>query len=247
MDLQLTDSVALVAGSSRGIGRAIAAALLAEGARVLVTGRSAGDVATAVSELGGGRQAARVRGFAGDLTQSAAVAGALEDVAAHWGRLDAVVANIGQGGWPGEWDAPDDIWREAFALNLFGSLALARAAAPRLRASRGSLIFIASIAGCETIGAPPADEAAKRRCSMRPRPCPGNSGRSVCASMPSRRGMSIFPGVSGSGNGGRTRKRWRNTFAAKSRSGALARRKKLRPPSRFSPRPWRRSSPEQRW
>ena len=69
MDLQLTDSVAFVAGSSRGIGRAIAAVLLREGCRVCITGRDQASLDAASQQLGA-QYGDKVFAIPGDLTQA---------------------------------------------------------------------------------------------------------------------------------------------------------------------------------
>lgn len=154
MDLELNGKVVLVGGSSRGIGLAIAEAFLREGASVVVTGRDGDSLRAADDRLAGD-----VLVWQGDTG-----AGAAEVVAAareRFGRLDVVVANVGSGRGTLGVDAPLEEWRSLFDVNLFGSIALAQAAAPLLRQSRGAIVFVASIAGLESIGAPLAYEAAK--------------------------------------------------------------------------------------
>src|SRR4051794_36670126 len=96
MDLELKDKVVFVAGASRGIGKAIAAVFLNEGARVAITGRDTSSLCAAAAELGAGR-AERVMTFAGDLSQAAVAAEAHGQVTACWGMVNALVCNIGSG------------------------------------------------------------------------------------------------------------------------------------------------------
>ena len=159
MDLRLADQVAFVAGSSRGIGRAIAAALLGEGARVVITGRDEGVLRATQAAFDAGE---RVLAVAGDLSDRAAIDRALDRTLSTFGRLDHLVANVGTGsGTPG-WDAPDEEWHRLFEVNLFASTRLTRAAVPHLLAGGGgSILYISSIAAVEAMAAPLPYSAAK--------------------------------------------------------------------------------------
>jgi 3-oxoacyl-[acyl-carrier protein] reductase len=160
MDLQLTDRVAFVAGSSRGIGRAIAETLLGEGCRVCITGRtsSALDEAT----LGLSKQFGhKVFGIQGDLTAKSFIDEALAAVNRRWGGPDILVANVGGGrGKPG-WELENVEWERLFNLNFFGSVRLAQAAIPYLQPRGGSILFIASMVAVEATPAPLPYSAAK--------------------------------------------------------------------------------------
>ncbi len=158
MDLELTGSVALVAGSSRGIGLAVAEAFLREGASVIVTGRDKDSLRTAEEVLAGGD---RVLAWCGDLGDPQAATACLDAVGTRFGRLDALVANVGSGRGTRGWDVPADEWLATLQTNLLGSVGLARRAAPLLQEGGGAITFVASIAGLETIGAPIPYEAAK--------------------------------------------------------------------------------------
>src|SRR6266581_3233576 len=72
MDLKLTDKRALVSGSTKGIGQAIATALAREGARVVINGRTEASVTAALSEILGSAPNAKIEGFVGDLATSQA-------------------------------------------------------------------------------------------------------------------------------------------------------------------------------
>jgi 3-oxoacyl-[acyl-carrier protein] reductase len=88
MDLGLTDRVALVTGASKGLGRATAAALVAEGARVAISSRSAERIEATAADIG-------ARGFVHDSADLEAVAGLVESVEAELGPIDLLVANTG--------------------------------------------------------------------------------------------------------------------------------------------------------
>lgn len=159
MDLELSGKVALVAGSSRGIGLAIAAAFLREGASVVVTGRGEESLKSAVEQLG---NADRVLAWCGDAGALEQIPECLAGARERFGGLDVVVANVGSGRGRLGWDVDADEWASALQTNLIGSMNLAHSVAPLLLEREGSsLTFIASIAGIEAIGAPVPYEAAK--------------------------------------------------------------------------------------
>lgn len=162
MDLGLHDKVAFVAGSSRGIGLAIARAFLREGAKVVITGRSAEALEEATALLITEASAQRVLSICGDMTNPTDIRRALDEAISAFDGLDAVVANVGSGIARGGWDLTLDDWQSALNINLLGSMALASAALPHLIVRGfGSLTFISSIAGCEAINAPVTYSAAK--------------------------------------------------------------------------------------
>jgi len=162
MDLKLTDKVAFIAGSSRGIGLAIARVFLREGVRVGISGRNPGPLEEARAELAAEAGSDRIIAVRGDLTQEGDLEQALGQVEVAFGGLDAVVANVGSGTARSGWDLGSDDWQGALDYNFLGSMALARKALPRLiQRGSGSITFIASIAGIEAINAPVGYSAAK--------------------------------------------------------------------------------------
>lgn len=162
MDLGLKDKVAFVAGSSRGIGLAVARGFLAEGARAAITGRDPGSLEAARRELADPFGAERVLAFSGDMTDSAEIARALDGTIQTFGRLDAVVANLGSGTSKPGFDIDREHWEAVLNVNLMGSVLLAGQALERLvAAGGGTLTFMASIAGQEAIHAPVAYSSAK--------------------------------------------------------------------------------------
>jgi 3-oxoacyl-[acyl-carrier protein] reductase len=162
LELRLVDKTAFIAGSSRGIGLAIARAFVGEGARVTITGRDADSLeqaAAALSQQAGVRQVLAVRG---NMTEPPDIRRALEATLSTFGGLDAVVANVGSGTARGGWDLALDDWHSGLKLNLLGSMALAQASLPHLiTRDLASLTFISSIAGYEAINAPMVYSAAK--------------------------------------------------------------------------------------
>ena len=153
MDLQLTDRVALVAGSSSGIGRSISAVLLREGCRVCITGRDVSTLESATANLTA-RFGDHVMSIAGDLTETSAIEATLEAVTQKWNVLDILVANLGTGsGTPG-WKNDEAEWQRLFNLNFFGSVRLVQSVIPLMQTHGGSILFIGSIAGIEASPAP---------------------------------------------------------------------------------------------
>ena len=160
MDLQLTDRVAFVAGSSRGIGKAIATALLHEGCRVCISGRDRAALDYASHDLNA-EYGDRVFGIAGDMTSQPVIDAALSTIHQKWGDPEIVVANLGSGSGKPGWDQGQDEWERLFDLNFFGSVCLAQGAIPYLQSRGGSMLFIASIVAVEATPAPLPYSAAK--------------------------------------------------------------------------------------
>jgi 3-oxoacyl-[acyl-carrier protein] reductase len=160
MDLGLAGSVVFVAGSSRGIGRAIAAALLEEGARVVLTGRDGASLEAARVALD---VPGRVLAIAGDFGDAGVIAAAFEQTVERFGRIDHLIANLGTGrGKPG-WEQDEAEWVRLFEANFFASVRLTRGVLPYLlgNAAGGSVLFISSIVAVEATAAPLPYSAAK--------------------------------------------------------------------------------------
>lgn len=162
MDLGLRDLVAFIAGSSRGIGLAVARAFLREGAKVVITGRHAESLDEARTLLADESESRRILSICCDMTNPKDIRHALDETQSSFGRMDAIVANVGSGTARSGWDLSLDDWQTALNTNLLGGMALASAALPHLTTrGGGSLTFISSIAGCEAINAPIPYSAAK--------------------------------------------------------------------------------------
>jgi len=162
MNLQLTDQVVFVAGSSRGIGRGIAMAFLAEGARVVLTGRDEASLNSTQSELAATSSPDKILAIAGDFTQPTAIQQALDRAIAHFGHIDHLIANLGTGvGTPGPLPPAED-WTRLFEMNFFASVRLTEAILPYFQAQNsGTILYISSIAGVEATPAPLPYSAAK--------------------------------------------------------------------------------------
>ena len=141
--------VALVTGGSKGIGRAIAAALLDSGAHVLVAGRDAVSLASAAAALGehGERSGARLEWFAGDVRREDEARAMVEAAVRRFGALDILVNNAAVGILVDTDVMTGDQWRETMETNLGGVFYCTHAAIPHLRARGGGwIINISSLA-----------------------------------------------------------------------------------------------------
>ena len=143
MSHNLEDQAILVTGSSRGIGRAVAAELIARGATVAVHGRDLGQVETVCGEL----HPERARPFAADLSDAEAARSLVREVADGFGRIDGLVNNAGGGRAVAFRGLDLDSWRATQSLNLEAAFVAAQEAYSRMRrARRGSIVNMASLA-----------------------------------------------------------------------------------------------------
>jgi 3-oxoacyl-[acyl-carrier protein] reductase len=145
MELGLAGKVALVTGSSRGIGRGIAVALAQEGCDLVLTGtdqKALAETAAAVEKHG--RKAKTV---AIDLRQETAPAALLDAAKSAYGRLDILINNAGATKRGDFLTLTDADWAEGYALKFFAHVRLSRAAWPLLKASGGSLVSIGGTSG----------------------------------------------------------------------------------------------------
>ncbi|MGQ0712390.1 MAG: 3-oxoacyl-[acyl-carrier-protein] reductase [Gemmatimonadaceae bacterium] len=143
MRIDLSGRVALVTGSTRGIGREIAMTFAACGARVAVVGRDAARSAEAAQAMGG-----EARGYAADVIDTAQVAALVESVERDFGSLDILVNNAGLTRDNILLRLKDDDWDVVLAANLRGAFASTRTAARGMMKRRwGRIINIASIVG----------------------------------------------------------------------------------------------------
>lgn len=141
MDLKLNRKLALVTGSTAGIGLAIARTLAAEGARVIVNGRTQARVDEALAAIRGAVPDADLESFAGDLSQAAEV----EKITARFPDVEILVNNLGIFEPKPFEEIPDADWARFFETNFMSGMRLSRFYLPRMkRRDWGRIIFISS-------------------------------------------------------------------------------------------------------
>ena len=145
MDLQLKGKLALVSGSTAGIGLAIATTLAQEGARVIVNGRTQQAVDAAVAQVKA-TTGADVLGFAGDLSKAEAA----NELARRYPDVEILVNNLGIFEPKPFEEIPDEDWLRFFDVNVLSGVRLARLFLPSMkRANWGRIIFISSESGVQ--------------------------------------------------------------------------------------------------
>jgi 3-oxoacyl-[acyl-carrier protein] reductase len=154
MDLALTDKVAIVTGSSRGLGLASALSLAREGCRVCLCARGEARLDQAALEVRAAANAAnRVLAVAADLSTEAGVASVVDQTTEVFGGIDILVNNIGLARGAGLLDTADAEWQSALDQTLFPAIRASRLAVPHMRRRGGGVILmIASIWGRESGG-----------------------------------------------------------------------------------------------
>jgi 3-oxoacyl-[acyl-carrier protein] reductase len=154
MNLDLHDKIAIVTGSTRGLGLAIATALLEEGCRVTICARGETGLAEATAKLRSLPDgSARTLAVQADLATDKGVADVVMRTVETFGGLDILVNNVGLARGAGIVDTSDRDWQEAFDQTLFPAVRASRMAVPHLRRrGGGSIVMIASIWGRESGG-----------------------------------------------------------------------------------------------
>ena len=147
MDLKLTGKIALITGSSRGIGLATAKAFAAEGCRPMLSARSAEQLA--IAEAGLRASGAEIAAHVADVSKPDEVAGLIQATVVAYGGIDVLVNNVGGGGGGARIaDSTDDDWRNALERNLVQTVRMMRLALPYMKGRPGaSVINVASISG----------------------------------------------------------------------------------------------------
>ena len=154
MDLQLTDKVAIVTGSSKGLGLASARAILAEGARVTICARGGDALKKAATSLrsASGREGS-VLDVGADVSTAAGCERVVKETMARFGRVDILINNVGKAGGADIASTSDEEWQSAIDQTLFPAVRMSRLVVPEMRKTGGGVIvMIASIWGRESGG-----------------------------------------------------------------------------------------------
>jgi 3-oxoacyl-[acyl-carrier protein] reductase len=156
VELQLTGKVAIVTGSSRGLGRVLASTLIKEGCFVTLNGRVRPVLEKAAQELG-----ANSWSYPADVTEPHACDELIRAVQDRFGRLDILVCNVGSGASvnPGEETSAE--WRRVFEINFYSATNMVESAKRLMARSGGAIVCVSSICGIESLGAPVTYSAAK--------------------------------------------------------------------------------------
>lgn len=154
MDLGLTDKVAVVTGSSRGLGLATARALVAEGCRVCVCARGAEQLAEAALEVeAAAKRPNMVKAVQADVSTLAGIELVIATTVETFGGLDVLVNNVGRAAGSDLLGTTDAEWQAAFDETLFPAIRASRLAVPHMKQrGGGAIIMIASIYGREAGG-----------------------------------------------------------------------------------------------
>lgn len=146
MDLKLAGRVALITGGSRGIGLATAASFAAEGCHLVLSARSAADLAAAKARLG---HAASVTTVVADVTDAAQAEALVAEAVRVHGGIDILINNVGGGGGGRRiGDSSDEEWRRTLEINVIQTVRMMRLATPHMAGRAGAAVVnVASISG----------------------------------------------------------------------------------------------------
>jgi NAD(P)-dependent dehydrogenase (short-subunit alcohol dehydrogenase family) len=146
MQVDLSGLRALVTGSTKGIGRAIAEALAANGAEVVINGRKAADVEQAIKDIRDKLPKARLAAAAGDVATAEGIAAIIKAA----GDVDILINNAGIFEIKDAFEIPDEDWQRLFATNVLSGVRLTRHYGPKMRDKKfGRVVFISSESGVQ--------------------------------------------------------------------------------------------------
>jgi len=155
MDLDLKDKNVVITGSSRGIGLSIAKAFISEGSNVVVNSRSLESLISSTKDL-------NCRAVEADVSNPSEAMKLIKESTSILGSIDILVCNVGNGSSVVPGEETYEEWQEMFKKNLFSSTNMVEAAREELSKTKGVIVCISSICGCDTIaGAPVTYSVAK--------------------------------------------------------------------------------------
>lgn len=153
MHLKLENKVFIISGASRGIGYGIAKVLLEEGSKVVLTGRNTNELSAASKNLQN-KYPGKILCQCGDISREDTLACLEEKVISEWGGIDGVVANAGAVRNVPEILINESDWAWYHNANFTVAVKFIQKFVDHLIASKGSIVFVTSIAGSEDVGAP---------------------------------------------------------------------------------------------
>lgn len=142
----LNGKTAFITGGTKGIGFGIADAMLREGMKVLITGRTQASVDKAIEELTQVGED-RIIGVVADVRNLEIQEKAVQEIIEKWGQLDVLIANAGVGHFASIEDLTSEQWQQTIDVNLTGVFNSVKASIEGLKASEGYFISMASLAG----------------------------------------------------------------------------------------------------
>ena len=158
--MALSGKTVLITGGTKGIGLGIAEACLNENMKVMITGRSEQSMNKIIASLNE-RHPNRIIGSAGNVSQASDMQKAVTKISEKWERLDVVIANAGVGHFASIEDLTLEQWNEVIDVNLTGVFNTVKASIPLIKASKGYIITVASLAGCNFFAKGAAYNASK--------------------------------------------------------------------------------------
>jgi len=167
VDLQLNNQIALITGSSKGIGFGIAKEFIAEGAVTVLTGRNTNDLNAAIATLSKNYEDDLLNQVNGDLNDDKVLKKLFDKISNDYGRLDHLVCNIGSGKSVPPLQEDEAEFIRMLNINLLNSVKVITKLLPLIKNSildginSTSITFISSICGIETLGCPTAYASSK--------------------------------------------------------------------------------------
>jgi 3-oxoacyl-[acyl-carrier protein] reductase len=142
---RLSGKTAVVTGSGRGIGEAIARLFATQGAAVVVTSRTEADIARVVQAVG--EQGGTAHGVVADMADASGVTALVDSAVDRFGRIDILVHNAGIFPYDPIETMPDESWRRVIDVNLTAAFRLLKASVPHMKQGGGRILFTSSIQG----------------------------------------------------------------------------------------------------